>query len=90
MFQEPFELKTLMWMLKKSLAADINSALRINRHLIKQLVDGSANHRAQKRYFKISHKISGQERRVISLLMKHFFFRNNLGRIVCIAGQCGV
>jgi len=38
--------KTLMWTLKKSLAWDINSALGINWHLIKQLVDGLANHHA--------------------------------------------
>jgi hypothetical protein len=49
MFQAPFELKTLMWILKKSLAGDINSALSINWYLIKQLVDGSANHPAQKK-----------------------------------------
>jgi hypothetical protein len=83
MFQAPFELKTLMWILKKSLAGYINSALSIKQYLIKQLVGGSANHPAQKRYFKISHKISAQERRVIAVLMKHFFFRSSLGRTVC-------
>jgi hypothetical protein len=36
-----------MWALKKSLAGDINSALGINWHLIKQLLDGLANHRAK-------------------------------------------
>jgi hypothetical protein len=78
-----------MWTLKKSLAGNINFVLGINRHLIKQ-VDGSANHPAQKINFKITHKISAQERHFFSLLMKHFFFRNNLGRMLSGAGQYGV
>jgi hypothetical protein len=44
----------------------------------------------QKNNFKISHKILAQERHFISLLMKHFFFRNNLGRTVRGAGQFDV
>lgn len=90
MIQAPFEIKNFNVDIKKVISWDINSALSINRCLIKHLADGSANNPAQKKYFKISHKISAQERRVISLLIKHFFFRNNLGRIVCRAGQFGV
>lgn len=51
--KRPLNSKTLTRALKKSLAGNINSTVGISRHLIKQLVDGSANHPAQKTTLKL-------------------------------------
>jgi hypothetical protein len=41
----------------------------------------------QKKKIKFSRKLLAQENHFVSLLMKHFFFRCNLGRTLSCAGQ---